>query len=204
VKLKRPIDLHKGLTALVVVALMVAADNFTLGPWVYLALHGSYGLMWVAKSRLFPDPAWEREVPLWQAAGTFAALLLYWVAPAVLIFTRYAPPAWLVCLAVTLNLLGVFLHFASDAQKYFTLKARPGLITTGLFARTRNPNYLGEMLIYGAFALLAGHWAPWLVLALFWGAIFLPNMLRKDRSLSRHPGWEAYRGQSGLLLPRLF
>jgi hypothetical protein len=32
--MKRPIDLHKGLTALVVLSLMAYYDNFTLGPWV--------------------------------------------------------------------------------------------------------------------------------------------------------------------------
>ena len=33
----------------------------------------------------------------------------------------------------------LFLH-ASDAQKFFTLRVRPGLINDGFFARTRNPN----------------------------------------------------------------
>ena len=37
-------------------------------------------------------------------------------------------------------------------QKYFVLRARRGLITDGLFSRCRNPNYLGEMMIYGSFA----------------------------------------------------
>ena len=43
------------------------------------------------------------------------------------------------------NIIGVFLHYGSDAQKYFTLKYRKGLITEGFFSRCRNPNYLGEI-----------------------------------------------------------
>ncbi len=43
------------------------------------------------------------------------------------------------------------------------LKVRRGLITDGFFARTRNPNYLGEMMIYGSFAALSMHWIPSMV-----------------------------------------
>jgi Protein of unknown function (DUF1295) len=51
----------------------------------------------------------------------------------------------------------MFLHFVGDAQKYYTLRFWSGLIEDGLFARTRNPNYLGETLIYISFATVS--WA---------------------------------------------
>ncbi|MCY7391868.1 MAG: steroid 5-alpha reductase, partial [Leptolyngbyaceae cyanobacterium CAN_BIN12] len=44
-QLKHAINLHKGLTAIFVFGLMVAYQNFTLGAWVYLALHGTYGIL---------------------------------------------------------------------------------------------------------------------------------------------------------------
>jgi steroid 5-alpha reductase family enzyme len=103
---------------------------------------------------------------------------------------------------VAVNILGVFLHYVSDAQKYFTLRYHQGLIDDGLFARSRNTNYLGELLIYGSFALLSMHWQPFVVLAGFFFAIFLPNMHRKDQSLSRYDNFEAYRSRSGLLIPK--
>ena len=34
-------------------------------------------------------------------------------------------------------------------------------------------------------------------------AVFLPNMRKKDESLSRYPCFAGYRERSGLLLPRL-
>jgi steroid 5-alpha reductase family enzyme len=34
------------------------------------------------------------------------------------------------------------------------------LLRVGLIAKTRNPNYLGEVLIYGGLALAAWHWYP--------------------------------------------
>ena len=117
---------------------------------------------------------------------------------------RTRAPAPLVALAIACNIFGVFLHFASDAQKHFTLAQRKGLITDGFFARSRNPNYLGELLIYLSLAILAMHLVPYLVLAGFGLAVFLPNMRRKDISLSRYPEFEDYRRRTGLLLPKLW
>lgn len=201
-KMRQPIDLHKGLTFPLVLTMMLVTGNLSLGPWVYLALHGSYGILWVAKSRIFPDPTWEEEVPLWFGCGTFVALLAYWIAPVILVLGNALPPPWLVWLTVTMNILGVFLHFVSDAQKYYILRMQRGLIRDGFFARTRNPNYLGEILIYSSFAALSMHWLPFVVLAIFFLGIFLPNMRKKDRSMSRYADWNDYVGRTGLLLPR--
>jgi protein-S-isoprenylcysteine O-methyltransferase Ste14 len=77
------------------------------------------------------------------------------------------------------------------------------LITDGLFARTRNPNYLGELLIYLSFAGLALHWAPLVVVALFLAIVWIPNMRRKDRSLARYPEFADYKDRSYRLIPRV-
>ena len=44
------------------------------------------------------------------------------------------PPAWVFAIAPAIYSAGIFLHYVSDAQKYFVL------IVDGLFTRTRNPN----------------------------------------------------------------
>jgi protein-S-isoprenylcysteine O-methyltransferase Ste14 len=203
-KLKHPINLHKGLTAPVILGMMAAYGNFGLAPWVYLALHGTYGLMWLVKDAVYPDQQWENEASLGTVIGTFFSLGAYWLPPFLLISSGSEPPAAVMALAIATNIFGVLLHFGSDAQKYFTLKYRSGLITEGFFARCRNPNYLGEILIYLGFAILAQQWLPFLVLGTFFAAIFLPNMLKKDRSLSRYPEFAAYKNNSGLLIPKLF
>ena len=202
-QLRHVINLHKGSTALVIGALMLAYANGSLGAWVYLALHGTYGMLWLLKERIFPDRQWQQPIGLVGAVGGFLVLALYWLAPFLLISSGAVPPMPLVALAIALHLLGVFLHFGSDAQKHFVLKLQPGLIDDGFFARSRNTNYLGELLIYLSFALLAMHWLPYVVLAAFAFGVFLPNMRKKDESLSRYPGFAAYRERSGLLLPRL-
>ncbi len=203
-KIKHAINLHKGLTGLVVVGLMLLYQNFTIGAWVYLALHSTYGLLWLLKDRLYPDKQWEPEISIGQGIFIFGLTALYWVAPFLLISSGTVPSSPLVAAAISLNILGVFLHYVSDAQKYFTLKYQPGLITEGFFARCRNTNYLGEIFIYFSLALLAQHWIPFFLLAGFIGFIFFPNMRKKDQSLSRYPEFAHYKAHSGLLLPRLF
>ena len=91
----------------------------------------------------------------------------------------------------------------ADAQKYYTLKYNKGLITDGIHKYIRHPNYLGEMMLYGSFALMVMHWLPFVILALVWGFVFVPNMITKEKSLSRYPEWQAYKKRSGWILPYL-
>lgn len=204
IKLKHAINLHKGSTAFFVVALMFAFNNFSSGAWIYLALHGSYGFLWLFKDRTFPDKQWEQEVPLWYAAVAFGALALYWIAPVILISSHTDVPPHMLCAAVTLNIFGAVLHFGSDAQKHYTLQYKKGLITTGFFARCRNTNYLGELMIYVGFAMLSMHWLGYLGITLFFLFVFIPNMLKKDKSISRYAEFAEYKKQSGLFLPKLW
>lgn len=203
-KLAWAINLQKAGTLPFVLALMAWYDVWTTTAWVYLALHGSYGLIWLLKDRLFPDPSWEKRITFGGALNAWLLVLgPYWIAPWLIVSQKIEQPPAVLGGAVLLYAVGVVLMAGADAQKYFVLRARPGLIVDGFFARTRNPNYLGEMMLYASFALLAGHWLPWLVLLWVWGGVFLPNMLRKDARMARHPEWPAYRARTGLLLPRL-
>jgi protein-S-isoprenylcysteine O-methyltransferase Ste14 len=203
-KLKHPINLHKGMTSLVVLGLMVAYQNFSIAPWVYLSLHGTYGLMWLIKDAVYPDRQWEKEISIGLGIGTFLLLGVYWLPPFLLISNKTEPAAPLIALAIAINIFGVMLHFVSDAQKHFTLKYRSGLITEGFFERCRNTNYFGEILIYLGFAILANNWLAFLPLLAFIAGIFIPNMLKKDRSLARYPQFAEYQANSGLLIPKLF
>ena len=75
------------------------------------------------------------------------------------------------------------------------------IITDGMFRFIRHPNYLGEMTIYGSFALMVWHWLPGLVLAWVWGGVFAVNMTLKEARMSRYPGWGQYKKRSWWLLP---
>ncbi|MGB3656185.1 MAG: DUF1295 domain-containing protein [Rivularia sp. (in: cyanobacteria)] len=156
------------------------------------------------KDRIYPDKQWEQEIPIWVGILGFFFINLYWVAPFILISSGSIPSPPSIAAAISINILGIFLHYSSDAQKYYTLKYKSGLITEGFFARCRNTNYLGEICIYFGFALLVQHWLPFAILGLFATILFVPNMLKKDKSLSRYPEFEEYKENSGLLFPKVW
>lgn len=203
VKFAWAINLQKGGTLLFVLGMMALYDVWTPTAWTYLGLHGSYGLTWLLKEAVFPDPAWQKKITLGGAVNAWLFVLgPYWIAPWLIVAHEIERAPAVLGAAIVLYALGVALMVGADAQKFFVLRARRGLIVDGFFARTRNPNYLGEMMIYASFAIVAGHWLPWLVLVWVWLGVFLPNMLRKDASMARYPEWAAYRARTWLLLPR--
>jgi protein-S-isoprenylcysteine O-methyltransferase Ste14 len=181
--------------------------NTSTAAWIYVAMHGAYGLVWIVKDLAFPDPSWQQRVTFGGGINAFLTVLgPYWLIGWLLISGTVQPQyplpdyAWF-CLCVSLTIVGSTIMIAADAQKYFTLKWRPGLITDGMFRYVRHPNYLGEMMIYASFALMVWHWLPVVILAWVWLGLFAVNMTIKEASLSRHPGWAEYRARTWWLVP---
>lgn len=198
------INLHKALVILVVVAAMFAFANHSTIMWLYLAMHGTYSILWLIKGRTYPDRRFAEPVPIWIGiVFVFLPLAGYYAAPILLAWLKPDIPGYAVCGGVTVYVFGIFLHYVSDAQKHYTLKIRPGLIEDGLFTRTRNPNYLGEILTYLGFAIISWNLIPFAVNAAWILGFFVRNMIRKDRSMARHPGFAAYKARTGMLFPRL-
>ncbi|MCK4725423.1 MAG: DUF1295 domain-containing protein [Anaerolineales bacterium] len=199
------IDTNKAVTGLIVFVMIVIYNQWgNTTAWVYLAVHGTYGFLWVLKSQIFPDKQWEERTSWAYGAVIWLGLSLYWVTPWIITSQSVQDASWYLAICISIYTLGVFLHFTSDMQKYTSLKLNPErLITTGLMARTRNINYFGELLIYGSFALLARHWLPSAILMAWVLFIWVPNMLKKDHSLSRYPDFKAYKERTKLFIPFL-
>lgn len=206
-KLSWVINFQKAGTFPFLGGLMAWYGHPTPAAWVYLAMHGGYGLVWLIKDLAFPDRGWQRRVTVLAGLNVFFGVLAwYWAFGWLLISGRSRPtyplpdPAWF-CLCISLCLVGTAVMVAADAQKFYTLRLRPGLITDGMHRYIRHPNYLGEMLIYGSFALMVWHPLPAAVLAVIWVGVFAVNMIRKEARMSRHPGWAEYRARTWWLLP---
>jgi protein-S-isoprenylcysteine O-methyltransferase Ste14 len=201
------INFQKAGTFAFVGFLMWYYNNTSPAAWIYLALHGSYGLVWILKDLNFPDPNWQKKITIGGGINAFLGVLgQYWVFAWLLISgvsnPTYPLPdfAWF-ALCISLCIMGCVIMIAADAQKYFTLRVKRGLITDGMHKYVRHPNYLGEMMIYGSFALLVWHWYPVIVLAWVWLGLFAVNMVMKEASMSRYPEWAAYKQRTWWLVP---
>jgi steroid 5-alpha reductase family enzyme len=140
-------------------------------------------------------------------AIVFLGLLPLWPALA----TGARPLGPLDALAAAVTLSGVALEFFADNQlRRFRLSGpAPGAtLESGLWAWSRHPNYLGEMLFWWGLALFslaaAGFvWWAWLgciaITAMFLGTS-IP--MKEARMLARRPAYAERQRRVSLLLPR--
>ena len=104
-------------------------------------------------------------------------------------------------------IMGVVITIAADTQKNTFLKhvkERPILITDGLFSRSRNMNYFGEMLLYSSFATVSNHWISYSIV--FWAflSVMPVRMIQKESSLVKKPGFKNYARDANFLIPKIF
>ena len=113
--------------------------------------------------------------------------------------------------ACVIALVGVALeHFADVDLRRFNRTKQPGdVLNTGLWSRSRHPNYLGEMFWWWSLFLfaVAAHPGSWwtgvgaLAMTIMFLAASIP--IAEKRSAERRPGWAAYKASTPLLIPRL-
>ena len=117
------------------------------------------------------------------------------------VFLWLARPSWRTMLA-SLVLVVPGLWLRGYASGY--VKKNAELATTGPYAHTRNPLYLGSMLIAFGFASASASWVVFGALATLFAAIYIPTILGEEAYLREHfAGFEAYARAVPRLLPRL-
>jgi protein-S-isoprenylcysteine O-methyltransferase Ste14 len=116
------------------------------------------------------------------------------------LFLWLADPDWrTMAMSLALVLPGLWLR--GYASGYVRKDAQ--LTTTGPYAYTRNPLYLGSMLIAFGFAVAAASWVVLLLLVALFAAIYIPTILSEEAYLRKHfDGFEAYARAVPRLLPR--
>jgi protein-S-isoprenylcysteine O-methyltransferase Ste14 len=117
------------------------------------------------------------------------------------VFLWLAQPTWRTMLASLLLVVpGVWLR--AYAAGYVRKNAE--LTRTGPYAYTRNPLYLGSMMIAFGFAAAAASWIILVVLAVLFAAIYLPTIQSEESYLREHfADFNEYAAQVPRLLPRL-
>lgn len=74
---------------------------------------------------------------------------------------------------------------SSEFQNVSVIVPKMTFLRTKLFSIARNPNYFGELLVYLSFAVCSMSVYPALYLLFMMFVVWLPNMKKKDDSLSR-------------------
>ena len=104
-------------------------NNYSTRMYLYLCLHGSYGILWVLKDIFFPDFKFNVQARIGSCITAFLFLTLYWLIPLPMAAgyginnPSTARIIFLVCLYIT----GLVLMLGSDYQKYQALKKKPGI-----------------------------------------------------------------------------
>jgi len=116
-------------------------------------------------------------------------------------FLWLASPSW-VSMAESLLLVLPGLWLRAYASGYVRKNAE--LTTTGPYAHTRNPLYLGSMLIAFGFAGASGSWIIAIALAILFAVIYIPTIQGEEAYLRAHfASFEEYARVVPRLLPRI-
>ena len=68
----------------------------------------------------------------------------------------------------------------------------------------RNPNFLGEMMLYSSFAFLVDNFYAFLILFTVWTTLFISRIILKENSLAKKAGYAEYKQNSYLMLNKVF
>jgi protein-S-isoprenylcysteine O-methyltransferase Ste14 len=146
-----------------------------------------------------PQSDW---IARWQRIARRIRVPLGFLTAALYLFElwRRAPQPAAVAWSLALVVPGVWLR--AYASGY--VKKNRELTVTGPYAHTRNPLYLGSMLIAAGFAVALLSWPLALVLALGFAAIYVPVIASEERFLrATFPGFDKYCRRVPRLIPRL-
>ena len=138
----------------------------------------------------------------WQRVARRIRVPLGFVTAGLYLFElwRHAPQPVAVAWSLALVLPGLWLR--GYAAGY--VKKNRELTQTGPYAHTRNPLYLGSMLMAAGFAVALLSWPMALVLGVGFAVIYVPVIASEERFLqATFPDFEAYCQRVPRLIPRL-
>jgi len=143
-----------------------------------------------------------RPMQMWQQIARRIRVPLGFLTAALYLFElwRRAPLPAAIAWSLVLVIPGVTLR--GYASGY--VKKNSELTQTGPYAHTRNPLYLGSMLIAAGFAVALGSWLFAAVLAAGFAIIYIPVIASEERFLrATFAGFDDYCRRVPRLIPRL-
>ena len=144
----------------------------------------------------------NRKMETWQRIARRIRVPLGFVTAALYLFELWLKPPHPAAIAWSLALVVPGLWLRGYASGY--VKKNRELTQTGPYAYTRNPLYLGSILIAAGFAAALLSWPVACMLAAMFLIIYVPVIASEERFLrSTFPDFEAYCLRVPRLLPRL-
>ena len=200
------INAQKTGTIFIMFLLMIYYNNFSTGAWLYLSLHGTYGLLWFLKDMVFPDKSFQNYLTIIPALLVSLFLLSYWLMGFEVMcgLGDQNPSGEKIFGCFFLFSFGNILMMCSDLQKFIVLKYRKGLIDDYFLKNNRNTNYLGEILVYLTFAIACGRKEGYIMLIIEWITFFGSRIYMKDLRLAKKHGFEKYKKNSYVILFKFF
>jgi len=113
---------------------------------------------------------------------------------------------------VAISLLGIYFEYTADIElDRFRKRENPQLgdiLNTGIWGRSRNPNYLGEMLFWigiatSGFAYQMPYYYSFGAIAMVAMFLFISIPLKNKRMAGRRIGYDEYKKNVPLLFPKL-
>lgn len=147
-------------------------------------------------------PSKEKTAERWERVARRIRVPLGFVVAALYVFEllRRAPEPVAIAWSLALVLPGLWLR--GYAAGY--VKKNRELTQTGPYAYTRNPLYLGSILIAAGFAVALLSWVMAAALAAMFLLIYVPVIASEERFLRRtFPQFDAYCRRVPRLIPRL-
>lgn len=172
---------------------------------IYLCLHISYCLWWLLEQWFYP----QRRQQLFNApigvAGFVLTLLLVGVLyalPGYLAFTNPLPLSLTAAaVALPLFIFGSLINTSADVQKTTAKQYGAGLVREGIWRFARNINYLGDLLRYLSFSVIAGSAWAYLVPGIV-ALISGQRILQKEATMpDKYLEYSEYQATSARLIP---
>ncbi|BAZ43378.1 hypothetical protein NIES4102_03780 [Chondrocystis sp. NIES-4102] len=172
---------------------------------IYLCLHISYCLWWLLEQYLFPlrrQQLFTEKVGISTLIVVVLFVGVFYCLPGYLAFTNPNPISYLtIAIALPLYIFGSLINTGADVQKMVAKSMGSGLVQDGIWRGVRHINYLGDLMRYSSFSVVAGNlWAfllPGIIILLY-----LQRISQKEEAMSnKYSEFAAYQQNSSRLLP---
>ncbi|OKH12303.1 DUF1295 domain-containing protein [[Limnothrix rosea] IAM M-220] len=202
------INIAKGLTLVIMLALAIAYGVNDARQVIYLCLHGGYCSWWLLEQYLFPTRTkilFTEKVDIPTLIVVLLFVGVFYALPAWFAFTNPTPLGYVsMAIALLLYIFGSLINTAADVQKMTAKSMGAKLVNSEIWRSVRNVNYLGDLMRYSSFAVVSGSlWSGLLPLTVF--ALYVQRILDKEKSMSeKYDNFDEYQQQSSRLIPWLW